>query len=138
MSLSSARVIRSEYRDLLAQGIDPKHHRKDNLAAEQAAANALKKVTAETLDYIASGVLRIKTPRQHSISNKILKNTVVQLVGIICCRGFKVANIGGRVAFLVSGDAYCDLEKFSNGELSKDPIKALESLSELSTLGVQL
>ena len=57
---------------------------------------------------------------------------------IVCCRGFKVANIGGRVAFLVSGDAYCDLEKFSNGELSKDPIKALESLSELSTLGVQL
>ena len=35
VSLSSARVIRSEYRDLLAQGIDPKHHRKDNLAAEQ-------------------------------------------------------------------------------------------------------
>ena len=50
VSLSSARVIRSEYRDLLAQGIDPKHHRKDNLAAEQtAAANTLEKVAADWL-----------------------------------------------------------------------------------------
>jgi integrase len=50
LSLSSARVIRSEYRDLLAQGIDPKHHRKDNLAAEQtAAANTLEKVAADWL-----------------------------------------------------------------------------------------
>ena len=50
LSLSSARVIRSEYRDLLAQGIDPKHHRKDNLAANQAAAaNTLEKVAADWL-----------------------------------------------------------------------------------------
>ena len=50
LSLSSARLIRSEYRDLLAQGIDPKHHRKDNLAAEQAAAaNTLEKVAADWL-----------------------------------------------------------------------------------------
>jgi hypothetical protein len=50
VSLSSARFIRSEYRDLLAQGIDPKHHRKDNLAAEQtAAANTLEKVAADWL-----------------------------------------------------------------------------------------
>jgi hypothetical protein len=48
-----------------------------------------------------------------------------------------VANIGGRVA-LVSGDAYYDLKKFSNGELSKDPIKGLESLLELSAFDVQL
>ena len=56
---------------------------------------------------------------------------------IVCCRGFKVENIGGRVA-LVSGDAYYDLKKFSNGELSKDPIKGLESLLELSAFDVQL
>jgi len=50
VSLSSARVIRSEYRDLLAQSIDPKHHRKDNLAANQAAAaNTLEKVAADWL-----------------------------------------------------------------------------------------
>ena len=50
VSLSSARVIRTEYRDLLAQSIDPKHHRKDNLAANQAAAaNTLEKVAADWL-----------------------------------------------------------------------------------------
>jgi len=43
--LSSARVIRSKYRDLLAQGIDPKFQRKEHLAAEKAAAaNTLQKV----------------------------------------------------------------------------------------------
>ena len=50
VSLSSARVIRSEYRDLLAQGIDPKFHRKEHLAAEKAAAaNTLQKVAADWL-----------------------------------------------------------------------------------------
>ena len=50
LSLAHARVIRSEYRDLLSQGIDPKHHRKDNLAAGQAAAaNTLEKVAADWL-----------------------------------------------------------------------------------------
>ena len=50
LSLSHARVIRSEYRDLLSQGIDPKHHRRDNLAAGQvAAANTLEKVAADWL-----------------------------------------------------------------------------------------
>ena len=48
--LSSTRVIRSEYRDLLAQGIDPKFHRKKHLAAEKAAgANTLQKVAADWL-----------------------------------------------------------------------------------------
>ena len=50
LSLAHARVIRSEYRDLLSQGIDPKHHRKDNLVAGQAAAaNTLEKVAADWL-----------------------------------------------------------------------------------------
>jgi len=50
LSLAHARVIRSEYRDLLSQGIDPKHHRKDNLAPGQAAAaNTLEKVAADWL-----------------------------------------------------------------------------------------
>ena len=50
VSLSSARVIVSEYRDLLAQGIDPKFHRKEHLAAEKAAAaNTLQKVAADWL-----------------------------------------------------------------------------------------
>ena len=50
LSLSQARIIRSEYRGLLSQGIDPKHHRKDNLAAGQAAAaNTLEKVAADWL-----------------------------------------------------------------------------------------
>ena len=50
VSLSSARVIRLECRDLLAQDIDPKHHRKNNLAAEQTAvANTLEKVAADWL-----------------------------------------------------------------------------------------
>ena len=50
VSLSLARTIRLTYRELLAQGIDPKHHRKDNLAAEQAAAaNTLEKVAADWL-----------------------------------------------------------------------------------------
>ena len=50
VSLASARIIRSEYRDLLSQGIDPKHHRKNYLAAEQAAAaSSLEKVAADWL-----------------------------------------------------------------------------------------
>ena len=50
LSLSQARIIRSEYRGLLSRGIDPKHHRKDNLAAGQAAAaNTLEKVAADWL-----------------------------------------------------------------------------------------
>ena len=50
VSLASARIIRSEYRDLLSQGVDPKHHRKNYLAAEQAAAaSSLEKVAADWL-----------------------------------------------------------------------------------------
>ena len=57
VSLSSARTIRLAYRELLAQGIDPKHHRKDNLAAEQAAAaNTLEKVAADWLSVKKSKV----------------------------------------------------------------------------------
>jgi len=57
VSLSSARVIRSEYRDLLAQGIDPKFHRKEHLAAEKAAAaNTLEKVAADWLSVKKSKV----------------------------------------------------------------------------------
>ena len=57
VSLSSARTIRLAYRELLAQGIDPKHHRKDNLATEQAAAaNTLEKVAADWLSVKKSKV----------------------------------------------------------------------------------
>lgn len=51
--------------------------------------------------------------------------------------GFRLANIDGRAA-LVSGENYYDLEKISQGNISQDPMRALEALSELSALGAQL
>tara|TARA_E500000178_G_scaffold231655_1_gene228173 strand:- start:1865 stop:2152 length:288 start_codon:yes stop_codon:yes gene_type:complete len=48
--LSSARVTGSEYRALLAEGIDPKVHRNEHLKAKKTvAANTLKKVTTDWL-----------------------------------------------------------------------------------------
>ena len=50
VSLSSARLIRSDYRNLLEQGIDPKYHRRDSLEAQrQAASNTLSKVAKDWL-----------------------------------------------------------------------------------------
>ena len=48
--MSSARVTGSEYRALLAEGIDPKVHRNEHLKAKKTvAANTLKKVTTDWL-----------------------------------------------------------------------------------------
>ena len=50
VTLFSARVTRSEYQALLAQGIDPKFHRDKHLEAKKTiAANTLKKVAADWL-----------------------------------------------------------------------------------------
>lgn len=50
---------------------------------------------------------------------------------------FKLANINGRAA-LTLGDNYYDLEKVSGGDLSSDPMMALESLDVLSALSARL
>jgi 2,4-diketo-3-deoxy-L-fuconate hydrolase len=51
--------------------------------------------------------------------------------------GFRLANIAGRAA-LVAGENYFDLETCSGGELGYDPMLALESLEQLSTLSAGL
>tara|TARA_B100000768_G_scaffold107621_1_gene99891 strand:+ start:1577 stop:2503 length:927 start_codon:yes stop_codon:yes gene_type:complete len=51
--------------------------------------------------------------------------------------GFRLANIDGRAA-LVAGENYYDLATISNGELSDDPMQALEKLPTLSALNTKL
>ena len=51
--------------------------------------------------------------------------------------GFRLANIVGRAA-LVAGENYYDLATISNGELSDDPMQALEKLPTLSALNAKL
>ncbi len=51
--------------------------------------------------------------------------------------GFRLANIGGRAA-LVDGEHYYDLQELSKGQLSSDPMAALESLGLLSELAARL
>jgi len=51
--------------------------------------------------------------------------------------GFRLANVDGRAA-LVDGEHYFDLESISGGQLSSDPMAALDHAEQLATLSQRL
>jgi 2,4-diketo-3-deoxy-L-fuconate hydrolase len=51
--------------------------------------------------------------------------------------GFRLANVDGKAA-LVIADNYYDIEHLSGGELSSDPMSAIERTADLALLSARL
>ena len=51
--------------------------------------------------------------------------------------GFKLANVNGKSS-LISGESYYDINTISQGKISSDPSKVLDSLNDLHELSSKI